>query len=103
MTYFDPTVETMSREQLRALQLDKLRAVFDQIHGRNRFYTAKLNDAGFAPGALRSLDDLARLPFTIKSELVQAQAEAPPFGTNARQDPEHFCPGSEDRHYGRSG
>jgi len=83
MTYFDPTVETMSREQLRALQLDKLRAVFDQIHGRNRFYTAKLNDAGFAPGALRSLDDLARRPFTIKSELVQAQAEAPPFGTNA--------------------
>src|SRR3989304_3254140 len=83
MTYFDPTVETMSREQLRALQLDKLRAVFDQIHGRNRFYTAKLNDAGFAPGSLGSLDDLARLPFTTKRELVQAQADAPPIGTNA--------------------
>jgi len=83
MTYFDPAVETMSREQLRSLQLDKLRAVLDQIYGRNRFYTAKLNDAGFAPGSLGSLDDLARLPFTTKRELVQAQADAPPIGTNA--------------------
>lgn len=83
MNYFDPAVETMSREKLRSLQLEKLRAVLDQIYGRNRFYTAKLNDAGLAPSALRSLDDLARLPFTTKSELLQAQAGAPPFGTNA--------------------
>jgi phenylacetate-CoA ligase len=83
MTYFDPVIETMPREQLRSLQLEKLRALLDQIYGRNRFYTAKLNAAGFAPGALRSLDDLARLPFTTKSELVQAQADAPPFGANA--------------------
>jgi len=83
MTYFDPAVETMSPEQLRSLQRDKLRAVLDQIYGRNQFYSAKLNGAGFAPGALGSLDDLARLPFTTKSELVRAQADAPPFGTNA--------------------
>src|SRR3990172_9795002 len=83
MTYFDPATETMLREQLRSLQLEKLGGVLDQVHGRNRFYTAKLNEAGFAPGALRSLDDLARLPCTTKSELVQAQADAPPFGTNA--------------------
>jgi phenylacetate-CoA ligase len=83
MIYFDPVIETMSREQLRSLQLEKLRALLDQIYGRNRFYTAKLSAAGFAPGALRSLDDLARLPFTTKSELVQAQADAPPFGANA--------------------
>src|SRR3990172_11641511 len=83
MIYFDPVVETRPPERLRSLQLEKLRVVVDQIHGRNRFYTAKLNEAGFAPGALRSLDDLARLPFTTKSELVQAQADAPPFGTNA--------------------
>jgi phenylacetate-CoA ligase len=83
MTYFDPVIETMPREQLRSLQLEKLRALLDQIYGRNQFYTARLNAAGFAPGALRSLDDLARLPFTTKSELVQAQADAPPFGANA--------------------
>jgi len=83
MSYFDQAVETMSREQLQSLQLEKLRSVLDQIYGRNRFYTAKLNDAGLTPSTLRSLDDLARLPFTTKNELLQAQAGGPPFGTNA--------------------
>jgi phenylacetate-CoA ligase len=54
MTYFNPAIETMPREPLRSLQLEKLRVMLDQIYSRNRFYTAKLNDAGFDPGDLRS-------------------------------------------------
>lgn len=83
MAYFDPAIETMPRERLQSLQLEKLRVMLNQIYGRNRFYTAKLSASGFSPGDLRSLDDLAGLPFTTKSELVQAQADDPPFGTNA--------------------
>ena len=44
MRYFDRPTETMPREQLQSLQLEKLRAMLDQLYGRNRFYTAKLDE-----------------------------------------------------------
>jgi len=72
----------MPREQLRALQFEKLQALFGQILGRNHFYTKKWNDAGVSPDGIRSFSDFRKLPFTHKSELVRAQEEAPPFGTN---------------------
>ncbi len=77
MQYFNQVIETMPREQLQALQLEKLRALLSRIAGRNRFYTKKWKDAGIAPGDVRSLSDFANLPFTCKSELERAQMEAP--------------------------
>ncbi len=73
----------MPRGRLRALQLKKFQALLSQLFGRNRFYTKKWENAGIVPGDIRSLSDLAKLPFTHKSELMQAQEEEPPFGTNA--------------------
>ncbi len=49
----------------------------------NRFYTKKWRDAGIVAADIQSFSDFERLPFTYKSELVLAQEEAPPFGTNA--------------------
>lgn len=72
----------MPREQLRALQFEKLQKLLRQIFGLNRFYTKKWNDAGVTPDSIRSLSDFRKFPFTYKSELVRAQEEAPPFGTN---------------------
>src|SRR5207253_1686862 len=60
------------------------------LFARNRFYTGKWREAGVAPDELRSLADLRKLPFTYKSELVRAQDEAPPFGTNATFPPEAY-------------
>ena len=80
---FHSDIEKMPRERLRALQLTKLQSLLQHILGRNRFYTKKLKDAGVFPTKLRSLEDLSRFPFTQKTELVQAQEEDPPFGTNA--------------------
>lgn len=83
MGFFNRPMETMPRDRLRALQLDKLQQMLQQIHGRNRFYTAKLKQAGATPFDIRSLEDLYQLPMTTKEELVEAQAADPPFGTNA--------------------
>ena len=83
MTFYNRPIETMPRPHLRAFQLEKLQQVLAQIHGRNRFYTAKLTAAGATPHDIQSLDDFYQLPFTTKAELVQAQEEEPPFGTNA--------------------
>ncbi|MGH2593122.1 MAG: phenylacetate--CoA ligase family protein [Anaerolineae bacterium] len=83
MGFFDQSVETTPREELQLLQLEKLRVMLGLLSGHNRFYTAKLKAAGVTPGDIRSLEDLSRLPLTTKSELMQAQADDPPFGTNA--------------------
>lgn len=74
MQYFDQATETMPREQLAELQLGKLQAMLAELYGRNHFYTAKLKQAGFQPGDLKSLADLSHLPFTQKAELSEDQA-----------------------------
>ncbi|MFQ5614813.1 MAG: phenylacetate--CoA ligase family protein [Anaerolineae bacterium] len=82
MQYFDQATETMPREQLARLQLEKLQAMLAEIYGRNGFYTAKFKEAGFQPGDLNSLDDLRSLPLTSKDELVQDQTAEGYAGTN---------------------
>jgi phenylacetate-CoA ligase len=53
-----------------------------QIYGRNRFYTDKLDAAGIHPESIKTLEDFKSLPLTSKAELVQAQSDALPFGSN---------------------
>jgi len=82
-SFFNRPVETMPREHLQAYQLEKLQNVLQRIDGRNRFYTQKLNQVGATPFDIRTMADLFQLPFTTKAELIKAQADDPPFGTNA--------------------
>ena len=82
MIYFEESVETLPRKALETLQIEKLCSMLEQIYGRNRFYTDKFNAAGIHPDSIQTLDDLKRLPLTSKSELVQAQGDALPFGSN---------------------
>ncbi len=82
MPYFDPVTETLPRNQLAALQAQKLRAMLAEVWGRNPFYTAKWTAAGVDPGRVRSLTDLAQLPMTAKHELMADQLAHPPVGTN---------------------
>ncbi len=82
MNYFDEATETLPREQLAALQVNKLQAMMTELWGRNGFYTAKWKAAGVSPADIKSLDDLGKLPFTKKSELMDDQAAHGPFGSN---------------------
>ncbi len=75
VTFFEREIETLPLERLRALQEAKLATVLEQTYGRNRFVTAKLDAAGAAPADVRTLEDLAGLPFTTKGELIAAQDE----------------------------
>jgi phenylacetate-CoA ligase len=80
--YFDQKIETMPREQLKQLQLEKLQAMLAEIYGKNEFYTAKFKEAGFHPQDLKSLDDLKLLPLTTKTELSEDQLATDFAGTN---------------------
>lgn len=83
MPYFNDVLETMPRERLQDLQVDKLKTMLGQLWEQNRFYTAKFRAAGINVTDFQSLEDLPHFPLTTKSELIEAQADAPPFGTNA--------------------
>ena len=72
----------MPRKALEALQIEKLRSMLKQIYGRNRFYTDKLDAAGIHPESIKTLEDFKSLPLTSKAELVKAQSDALPFGSN---------------------
>lgn len=68
MTIWDLQHETMDRERLEELQLERLRTMLARVHDRVPFYRTALDAAGFAPGDLASLSDLSRLPFTEKND-----------------------------------
>jgi phenylacetate-CoA ligase len=80
--FYAQNVETASREGLTTLQEGRLKTLLAEVYGQNRFYTRKFDAAGLKPNDVRTLDDLRRLPFTFKEELVRDQTENPEFGTN---------------------
>lgn len=85
MAYFDRETETMPRADLQVLQLRKLQAMLAHLWGHNRFYTEKWRQAGVDPTCVQSLDALAQLPLTRKTELLADQAQNSPFGNNCTQ------------------
>jgi phenylacetate-CoA ligase len=82
-TYFDPLAETAPRAQLQQHQLHQLRELLTVVLDSNPFYQRKLSEAGVrSADDIQSWDDVRRLPFTTKNELVADQAAHPLFGTN---------------------
>lgn len=67
------------RALLRRHQDARVRALASALE-TNHFYAAKLHETGMTPSDLRTCDDLARVPFTTKQDLVADQAAHPPFG-----------------------
>jgi phenylacetate-CoA ligase len=76
--FFDRATETLDRPGLRALQLQRVQGLFDEILPRNAFYARKFG----ARRRVTSWDDFQMLPFTSKAEIADDQADHPPYGTN---------------------
>jgi phenylacetate-CoA ligase len=68
--------ERMSRAELEALQLERLQQTVRHAYANVPLYTRKFDEAGVHPDDIRSLDDVAKLPFTTKEDLRQTY----PFG-----------------------
>jgi len=66
---YDIEYETMPREALEAIQLQRLQATLERVYATVPFYREGFKKAGIAPGDIRSLDDLQRIPFTTKQDL----------------------------------
>jgi len=64
----DP-VETASIDELRALQLERMKWSIGHAYENVAPYRGKCEQAGVSPADLRSLEDLAKFPFTLKDDL----------------------------------
>jgi len=61
--------ETMARPQLEVLQLERLQALVARVYDKVPYYRAKMEKAGVAPGDIKVLGDIRKLPFTTKEDL----------------------------------
>ena len=66
---FDIKNETLPREDLAKLQLKRLQDVCRRVYANVPFYKKRFDEMGVKPEDIRSLDDLRRLPFTVKQDL----------------------------------
>jgi phenylacetate-CoA ligase len=66
--------------RIEDLQWERFQTLLHDIVPRNRFYAQKLAQAGVQPTTLQAREDLGRLPFTTKEDLVADQERHPPYG-----------------------
>ncbi len=64
--YWEPDVETMPRDKLETLQLERLKKTIIHAYENVSFYKKKFDEAGMDPYRFSRLEDVSRLPFTAK-------------------------------------
>ncbi|MFQ5857398.1 MAG: phenylacetate--CoA ligase family protein [Anaerolineae bacterium] len=67
--YWNEKMETLSRDRMEALQLERLQAVVERVCETVPFYRRAFEEKGVQPSDIQSLDDLSKLPFTTKEDL----------------------------------
>lgn len=67
--YYQQEIETMPREQIEALQSERLVAQVKHVYDNVAYYREKMDKAGVKPEDIKSLADLSKLPFIEKDEL----------------------------------
>lgn len=68
--------ETLSRDEMEALQLERLQKTVHKIYDKVPYYQNKMDECGIKPEDILALSDLNKLPFTVKDDLRQNY----PFG-----------------------
>ena len=66
---YDRVAETLPRTEIESLQLTRLKSTLDRAYDRVPHYKNRFDEAGVGPDGLKSLDDLRRFPFTVKTDL----------------------------------
>ena len=73
--YFNEAMETMTRAEIEALQLQRLQATVEHCM-QSPFYKKRFEENGLKPSDIKTLDDLRKIPFTTKQDLRDTY----PFG-----------------------
>ncbi len=65
----DPKMECASKDEIRAIQSERLVDLVNRIYGKVPFYTEKMKALGVEPGDIKGIEDITKLPFTTKEDL----------------------------------
>ena len=74
--YFQPEVETMSREEIRSIQNEKIVKQVKHVYENVKYYRDLMDEKGVKPEDIKGVEDIKKLPFLSKADL----REAYPYG-----------------------
>ena len=80
MPMYQPEIETMPQDQLRALQSERLVKQVRHVYDNVPYYRAKMDEKGVTPDDIHGIEDLHKLPFVSKADL----RECYPYGLLAK-------------------
>jgi len=72
-------IECASRESMNQIQSERLKKTVDRVYHNVPYYRKKMQDLGLMPEDIRTIEDITKLPFTVKTDLRDNY----PFGTFA--------------------
>ena len=70
--YYQPEIETMPYEELRALQNERFMKQIKHVWDNVPYYRKKMEDKGVTLDDIKSIDDMHKLPFLTKADLRDA-------------------------------
>lgn len=85
-SHWSEAYETCSADEFRKIQTDALLRELRYVFEKSEFYREKFGNAGAELGDIKALEDLAKLPFTEKSEIRESLAARRPLGKHAATD-----------------
>jgi phenylacetate-CoA ligase len=69
MKYWDEKFETMSPEEMKKFQLEHLKKTLEWVYEKIPFYKNAFDEKGVKPDDLKTLEDLSKFPFSVKTDL----------------------------------
>lgn len=76
MKFWDPKIETMGRKEMEKLQFKRLKKSVKTVYRNVPFYKRRFDEAGIKPDDVRSLSDISKVPYTLKTDFTDNY----PFG-----------------------
>ncbi|MFQ6051555.1 MAG: phenylacetate--CoA ligase family protein [Candidatus Hydrothermarchaeota archaeon] len=67
--YFEPELEKMRLEDIKNLQEERLKKVVKYCYQKIPMYRRKFKECGIDPDDIKGLNDLSKIPFTVKDDL----------------------------------
>ena len=85
-----PAASPISRAEIEAAQLDRLRTLIAALRTSNPFYRPILEDTGLDDSVADLAAFSSRCPFTTKQQITEDQRANPPYGTNLTEPLENY-------------
>ncbi|HEV8028879.1 MAG TPA: hypothetical protein VGP50_15710, partial [Stellaceae bacterium] len=80
--YWSPRLDCASRDEIRAIQDEKVAAVVPFLYENSPFYRRRFDRLALGPSDIRNVDDLvAKWPVLDRAEMAEDAREHPPYGT----------------------